>query len=48
MEILHNNTHKHVEHKEAHQKNERNKVQESPFGIILYWLKISKLSNSVL
>jgi hypothetical protein len=45
MKILNHNTNKHVEHKETHQENESNEVQESPLRIVLYWLKTSKSSN---
>jgi hypothetical protein len=48
MEVLDHDTHEHVEHEEAHQENEWNEVEQSPLRIVLYWLKISKLSSSIL
>jgi hypothetical protein len=42
MEVLDHDTDEHVEHKEANQENERNEVEQSPLGIVFYWLKISE------
>jgi hypothetical protein len=42
MEVLNHNADKHVEHKEAHQENESNEVEEPPLRIVLYWLEINK------
>ena len=39
MEILHNNTHEHVEQKEADQEKKCDEVKDPPLIVVLYWLQ---------
>ena len=39
VEVFNNNTNKHVQHKEPNKEEERDEVQNTPFIIILPWLK---------